>query len=138
LFYPLVLKFIQEGAGVISLSGLWSPSLATVLIVLGVILGFMLFRLSAKTTRVTSSYIGGEVLEDEVKVEDFYATIKELTFLKTIYKKAEQKCFDIYDAGFKFLSLFIKLLRYLHNGVLPTYLVWCLLGLMGLFWVFLK
>lgn len=136
--YPLALKFIQRTTGQFSVSGLWAPNLATNFIILGFILGFVFFKFSAKSARVTSSYIGGEILEDEVKPEDFYGEIRNLNILKNIYKKAEEKYFDIYGQTSKLVFWFIKILRFLHNGVLPTYLVWCLLGMMGLFLVFFR
>ena len=83
-------------------------------------------------------HMGGEVLDDNIKGEDFYTEIKDLGILKKIYKKAEEGFFDIYDACYKLVFLCIKGLRFIHNGVLPTYLVWTLLGIMGLFFIFLK
>ena len=31
-----------------------------------------------------------------------------------------------------------NVLRYFHNGILPTYLSWCLLGMLVLFYILLK
>ena len=61
---------------------------------------------------------------------EFYNTIKEMPLIKGFYAKAEKKLFDIYEVGKKIVFFFIGIFRYLHNGVLPTYLVWCLLGVM--------
>jgi len=58
--------------------------------------------------------------------------------LKFIYKLAEKKLFDIYDVGSKITFGFNKLLRYIHNGVLSTYLSWCLLGMIILFYILLR
>jgi hypothetical protein len=55
--------------------------------------------------------------------------------LGKIYKKAERGAFDIYEQGKKLVFSFSDILKYLHNGMLPTYLVWCLLGMLGLFYL---
>ncbi|MCM8823065.1 MAG: hypothetical protein NC822_00095 [Candidatus Omnitrophica bacterium] len=136
--YSTILKFIEKGVGEIYFSGLWRPLLSTGLIVSGIILGLILFFFSARSIRYSSSYIGGEVLEDEVKSEDFYNTIKDLSLLKKIYNSAENKYFDIYDQGKRLIFLLGRFLSFLHNGVLPTYLVWCLIGMLGLLYLFFR
>jgi len=137
-FYYTALKFIQGGVGKEIPFSLWKPALSTNLIILGIVLGWIIFKLSNNKIRLSSSYIGGEVLEDEVKVEDFYVNIRDMGFFKKIYLKAEHRFFDIYEQGKRIISSVTKFLSYLHNGVLPTYLVWCLLGVMGLFLIFLR
>jgi formate hydrogenlyase subunit 3/multisubunit Na+/H+ antiporter MnhD subunit len=139
--YSTILPFIKKGVGEFSLGGLWNSSLATNLIILGVIFGLIVFKImSAKKTRVSSAFIGGEELsiEEEAKISPFYDSIKEIKPLKGIYNFAEKKLFDIYELLSRFVSLFVKLFRYLHNGALPTYLVWCLVAMLGLFFVFFK
>jgi hypothetical protein len=69
---------------------------------------------------------------------EFYNTIKETGGLKTIYRLAERKVFDIYVVGAKITLGFTKVFRYLHNGILPTYLAWCLLGMIVLFYFLLR
>jgi len=66
---------------------------------------------------------------------EFYNTVKEINILGKIYKLAEDKFFDIYDQGQRLTFLITNVLRNLHNGVLPTYLVWCLLGMIVMFFV---
>ena len=58
--------------------------------------------------------------------------------LENIYNSADKKTFDIYEQGKKLVFWISGYLQRLHNGVLPTYLVWCLLGIIGLFFIFLK
>lgn len=139
--YSTILPFIKKGAGEFSLGGLWKSSLATNLIILGVIFGLIVFKImSAKKIRVSPAFVGGEELniEEEVKISPFYNTIREMKFIKKIYNLAEKKNFGVYELLSKFVFLFVKLFRYLHNGVLPTYLVWCLVAMLGLFFVFFK
>ena len=120
--------------------GFWSPGLATILIIAGLILGLIVFKLSRLNLsfRQDSPFIGGEtaVLEESrVSGTEFYNTVKEMSVLSKIYKLAEDKFFDIYNLGQRGTFGITNLLRYLHNGVLPTYLVWCLLGMIVMFFV---
>jgi hypothetical protein len=82
--------------------------------------------------------VGGEsenLEETRVTGTEFYNTVKELGLLRSIYKMAEAGFFDIYEQGKKFIFSISRPLQYLHNGILPTYMVWSLLGMIGLFYI---
>lgn len=132
--------FIYPAVNNIKQIGIWYPGIATILIITGLILGYVIYRLgNLKNVRVDNScFIGGEVLPDAYRVTgtDFYNTIKDIGVLKFIYKRAEEKAFDIYEEGVKYSLKFTEMLRSLHNGILPTYLAWCLLGMIVLFFIF--
>ncbi len=66
---------------------------------------------------------------------EFYDTIKDVGLLKWVYKKAEEKLFDIYDQGARLVFLFTKGLKKVHTGILTNYLTWCLVGVLILFLV---
>ncbi|MDD4955979.1 MAG: proton-conducting transporter membrane subunit, partial [Candidatus Omnitrophica bacterium] len=140
--YSTILKFIEKITGSFSMIGLWQPMGATILIVIGIVLGVIIFKLSSLKLRVSPGYTGGEESKispkEEAKLEDFYATIVELPFLKRVYALAERKVFDIYEQLRKLFFVFSDFLKKLHNGVLPTYLAWCLLAMIGLFYIFFK
>jgi formate hydrogenlyase subunit 3/multisubunit Na+/H+ antiporter MnhD subunit len=126
------------------LSGIWSPTLATTLIFLGLAIGFIIFKLSKikLSLRQDASFIGAETQEELTEESglsgtEFYNTVKEVGLLGNIYKKAERGVFDIYEQSKKIFS-FSRALQYLHNGVMPTYLVWMLLGMIGLFLALLR
>ncbi|MGB2705866.1 MAG: proton-conducting transporter membrane subunit [Candidatus Omnitrophota bacterium] len=123
--------------------GVWNPGLATVLILVGIAIGFVIYLLGlAVRTRQTEIFVGGETLKDNpdmrISGTEFYNTIRDIGPLKYIYKLAERKVFDIYEVGSKLTFAFNRVLRYIHNGVLPTYLSWCLLGMIILFYIFLR
>ncbi len=116
--------------------GFWSPGLATLLIIIGIILGVIVYWLgNIKALRVDSAYVGGEITPEESRVTgvDFYDTIKNMGTFKEIYREAEKKIFDIYDLGTKFVFLLVRGSRKIHSGVLPTYLFWSLFGMLVLF-----
>lgn len=124
-----------------NLFGAWSPVLVTSLLAIGLIVGLLVFRIRIGKTslRRDSSFVGGEIIPQENRVTgtDFYNSIQEIFFLRGFYKKVGQGQFDIYTQGKKIFSV-SEVLRYLHNGVLPTYLVWVLLGSLALFFTLLK
>lgn len=135
-------NFILPAVGGAEIIGFWSSSWATLLILIGIGIGFIVYFAGniKASVREDRSFIGGEPLLQTQRVSgvDFYNTIKNLPSLKAIYKKAEDKVFDIYDQGKKLVFYIAKKFQYLHNGVLPTYLVWCLLGMVVLFIVLFR
>jgi len=129
-----ILPIVKE----ITFIGTWYVGLSTLLIIIGLVLGLLVFKLKwlRPALRQDTAFTGGEVLgleENRVTGTEFYNTIKELGLLRTLYKRAEAGFFDIYEQGKRFIFSISGILQYLHNGVLPTYLVWCLLGMLVLF-----
>jgi len=115
--------------------GFWSPNIATISLLAGLVIGWLIYLLgSAQKARETEIFVGGEILKDipEMRLSgtEFYHTIQDIGFFKFMYRCAEKKLFDIYDVGTRLTFFFNRILRYLHNGVLPTYLSWCLLGML--------
>lgn len=141
--YQVPLKFfIHPSIGEIpTFPGFWSPSLATWLIIIGIVMGLLIYLLgNIKGVREDTSYIGGEVTEPRMTVSgvDFYQTISEMGLLKGIYRKAEAKVFDIYDQGRRLTFFITNRFRHLHSGLLPAYLVWCLVGMLVLFFILVR
>jgi len=135
--------FILPAVGDITYIGTWFAGLSTLLIAIALWLGFMAFRLKGlkPIARKDSVFTGGEAIdfsENRVTGTDFYLTIMDFGILKYIYKKAEGGFFDVYEQGKKLIFSIGKFLQYLHNGILPTYLVWMLLGMIVLFFVLVK
>jgi len=134
--------FILPAVKGVTFIGSWNAGVSTLLIIIGLILGILIFRLKGlrPLIRQDTAFVGGEALElreTRVTGTEFYNTIKELGLLGTIYKKAEEGVFDIYNLGKKLIFSISGALQYLHNGILPTYMVWCLLGMIGLFYIFI-
>ncbi|MDD5449756.1 MAG: proton-conducting transporter membrane subunit [Candidatus Omnitrophica bacterium] len=138
--------FIMPAIPGVNFSGQWYATLSTALVIIGLILGALLFKLKAvkPVFRRDASYTGSETAAlqynetNRVTGTEFYNTIKEYGILKGIYKRAEAGFFDIYEQGKAFVFGIGRFFQYLHNGVLPTYLVWTLLGMIVLFFTLVK
>jgi formate hydrogenlyase subunit 3/multisubunit Na+/H+ antiporter MnhD subunit len=143
--YAIPLKmFILPSLGEpVTFLGTWFAGLATALILVGIVIGFIIYFLGTIVkTREVKTFVGGEFLEKhpEMRVSgtEFYNTVQDIGVLKAIYKLAQKKVFDIYEVGSKITFGFNSILRYIHNGVLPTYLAWCLLGMGVMFYILSK
>ncbi len=143
--YQVPLKhFILPAIGEVSFMGTWYSGLSSLLVVVGLALGILLFRLRGlkPVFRQDSPFTGSETrdLPEEARVTgtEFYNTVKEFGLLPAIYERAEEGFFDIYEQAKNLVFGIGKVFQYLHNGVLPTYLAWCLLGMLGLFFIFFK
>ena len=131
--------FILPAVGGATFIGTWYAGVSTLLVIFGLVIGLFFFKFSGfkMSSRTDSVFVGGEKIDfkpNAVTGTDFYNSISEFGLLKTIYKKAQEGFFDIYEEGKK-LKVFSLPLRYLHNGILPTYMVWVLLGMVALFFV---
>ena len=152
----------------LNLWGFWSPTLATLLLLVGFLLGIIIYRWGQfPRMRTDIAFTAGELLggeEARVPGTYFYDSVKELGFLRVIYKKAEIRFFDFYEWGMAFsralaygfyhwidraLDHFYYLivkgvyqitrgLRKIHSGQLPLYLYWCIFGLLIMLWVLVQ
>jgi NADH:ubiquinone oxidoreductase subunit 5 (subunit L)/multisubunit Na+/H+ antiporter MnhA subunit len=112
--------------------GTWMSLKASLFLVAGLVVGLLIYMTAnLKAVRETAPYIGGEDVGEDMSLSgtEFYSTIEKMPLIKSFYCLAEKKVFDIYEQGKKSIFSLIRILQYLHNGVLPTYLVWCLIGM---------
>jgi NADH:ubiquinone oxidoreductase subunit 5 (subunit L)/multisubunit Na+/H+ antiporter MnhA subunit len=136
--YVLPLRFFLLPAVFgVSYTGIWAPVLATGLILVGLLVGVVIYGLGGtKVAAPKPVFVGGEVLEERaVKVSGvhFYDTIREWGFLPVIYRWSEAKLFDVYEIGSKITFGISEVLKWLHSGLLHTYLAWMFLGTVVLF-----
>jgi formate hydrogenlyase subunit 3/multisubunit Na+/H+ antiporter MnhD subunit len=127
--------------GVLGWAGsLWNSGLATGMIVLGVLLGIIIYVIGkAFKPRVAPTYYGGENLPVEdtrIPGTGFYETIEKLPVLKPLYKDSEK---GVWAPDYFFASImdgiFVKGLKRMHTGILSTYLSWSIIGLVALIFV---
>ncbi|MFC1645871.1 NADH-quinone oxidoreductase subunit L [Candidatus Omnitrophota bacterium] len=139
---PLRLFIAPSINGQIDFSGVWNSSLATILILIGLFIGFVIYLLGTLKSREVGQFIGGEDLEKNSQMRpsgvEFYNTVSDISILKKIYYLAETKIFDIYEVLKKICAYFTSLLRAVHTGILLTYLLWVLFGLMALLYFIAK
>ena len=145
--------------------GWWQPGIATLLIILGIIVGFIIYSAGkVKLGRVSEVYVGGEAVSSQMRVSgaDFYDTLRDFIGLRRLYRAAEKGAFDIYrgmlafargvahflfaldrlvDLCWRGLSWVVLLVgkgcSLAHTGILHTYLAWYLVGTVILLVVFL-
>lgn len=132
---PLPLFIIPAVGPLPDFAGSWKPVMATALIAAGVLIGALFYLiLMPKQTRTVDTFIGGEDPEalGRVSGAEFYDTIKDGRFFSAFYRRAPE-LLDPYALVRKPVYFTVELLQRLHNGILPTYLVWCLLGMAGIF-----
>jgi NADH:ubiquinone oxidoreductase subunit 5 (subunit L)/multisubunit Na+/H+ antiporter MnhA subunit len=125
LFYPITGEF--------SFIGVWKSDTVSFLILISIALGIIIYFIgNIKNYRTADSFVGGgENMAEKADFStvEFYKTISELKPLKYLYKKAEEKWFDIYDLSKRVILWFSHLFSDTHNGVLSTYAIWIFAGL---------
>ena len=125
---PVVPGLTEENSWI----GWWKPGLASALLGVGFLFGWLAYKLSTwKGPRIDSSYIGGEKplpAENRVTGTEFYNTVAEMPPWRIIYRLAERKAFDLYNQAAAGVFFIAGGLRSVHNGVLPFYLSWVLAG----------
>ena len=129
----IIPNLIEPASGSFNYSGIWQSQSVSILILVSVVVGFLIYLYgNMKNHRVSDSFIGGAELQEETNFSplDFYQTIKNFKFLNFFYRKAEKKWFDIYDV-FKTIILWLnKMFSNAHNGFLPRYIFWYVAGLL--------
>ncbi len=136
VWYTLPLNaFINPATGTVPAAiGSWNSILAVILLAGGLVIGLLIYLAGRmfKKARRGSSYVGGEELPAEqarVPGTDFYDSIRSMQPLSAVYKIQERGALDPYN-WFGRLGLWCSgLLKKIHNGMLPLYTFWTLLGM---------
>jgi len=135
----------------VDVPGVWWAGPATLLLLIAFTVGLVVYLLTMRggKLRRTSTYIGGEKMQDvyisgdeqgaqrhvEVTGVDFYNSIEQLPGLQRFYTLTRKRVFDIYDFLRRASSYVTGMLRSLHTGILPSYLRWFVAGLLLVVWV---
>jgi len=128
----IVPKLFMPVSGTFQFTGFWDSSFVSFLVLISIILGIVLYlALNLNKFRTEDSFIGGEKIQDQTgySTTEFYKTIGEFRFFALIYRKAEERWFDIYDLSKKFVLWLSHQLSEGHTGVLPVYVIWVFAGL---------
>ncbi len=128
LFSPIV--------GEIKFTGIWDSSAISLLILISIILGLLVYLVfSVSRFRTDDSFLGGETKREEAGFPstEFYETIKNFKLFNPIYKAAEKKWFDIYEVSKNIVLKISHVLSAAHNGILSNLAFWVLAGLIFMF-----
>jgi len=128
----VVPKLFMPVSGSFLFLGFWNSSLVSLIVLISIVLGIILYlAFNLKKFRTEDSFIGGEKIQDQTgyATPEFYKTIGEFRLFSIIYRKAEEKWFDIYDLSKKFVLWLSHQLSEAHKGVLPGYVLWIFAGL---------
>lgn len=124
ILFPLVGEF--------SYPGMWQASDVSLLIVLSLVLGMIIYWITAgPRVRISESFTGGEAFKEDrgFPVTHFYGTIKSAPILSGIYNTAYKGWFDVYHISKAFILWIYKGISARHDGILQTYLIWVIAGL---------
>jgi NADH:ubiquinone oxidoreductase subunit 5 (subunit L)/multisubunit Na+/H+ antiporter MnhA subunit len=119
-------------AGNFQYVGSWNSTTISLLILISIILGIIIYLAgNIKNFRVDDSFVGGETFREQTGYAstEFYKTIANFKLFSFIYRKAEEKWFDIYDISRNIVLWFNKKFSLAHTGVLSNYAIWILAGL---------
>ncbi len=139
VFYHVPLKlFIYPALNIepgTAIFGTWHSGLATILIIIGIGLGVLIWLVAklSRNVRTVPNWTCGEVQNSEdmrIPGTHFYKTVSRMGGLKQLYTGQEKGYFDPYDQGGRCGLTLTAFLRWLHSGVLPMYLTWVTLGLL--------
>jgi len=122
---------------------LWNPYLATFAIIVGLVIGIIIYLIGKVFNyKEQPVFTGGEKFDLEERRfpgTGLYLTILELPFIGTYLKDRDKGAYDIYNivkkAGWKTI---VEKLKNLHDGILSTYLSWCIVGLMIIMFVLMN
>ncbi len=139
-------------------TGIWSPSLAALLIIVGIVVGVIVFTFgTAVKPRRSRVFVGGEILDEEaarMTGPNFYSSVNTIDMLKKTYDFGEGGAFDfynyllgiarglavvfkdvinwfivmIYKSIAKMVGALGRLTSILHTGELYNYVGWIFLG----------
>jgi formate hydrogenlyase subunit 3/multisubunit Na+/H+ antiporter MnhD subunit len=144
IFYHVPLKlFIYPALNIeagTAIFGTWDSTLATALIILGIVVGLLILLVGilARKVRAVPTWTCGEVQPNDqiiISGTHFYKTVSSMGGFRQLYTGQEKGYFDLYNQGGKLGLALTGFLRWLHSGLLPMYLTWVTLGLVVILFI---
>jgi formate hydrogenlyase subunit 3/multisubunit Na+/H+ antiporter MnhD subunit len=118
-------------AGTFEFTGTWSSTTVSVMVLVSIALGLLIYLLGSwKNFRTSDSYVGGEKIQDETSFStlEFYKSLQEFKWLDLMYQRAKDRWFDLYELSRKFISWLGGIFSRFHTGVLHDYAIWVFAG----------
>jgi len=125
-------RLFMPVSGTFEYTGLWSSSLVGLMVLVSIALGLVIYLLgNIKNFRTSDSFVGGDKIQEETSFSslEFYKSIQEFHWIDSIYRKAKDRWFDLYDLSGRFISWLGGLFSRLHTGILHDYTLWVVAGL---------
>jgi multicomponent Na+:H+ antiporter subunit A len=125
-------RLFMPVAGIFEFTGTWSSATVSLLVVVSIVLGLLIYYLgNIKNMRSSDSFVGGENLQEELSFStpEFYKSFQEFPWLSSMYRRARDKWFDLYELLGRFFSWLGSLFSRAHTGVLHDYTLWVFAGL---------
>jgi formate hydrogenlyase subunit 3/multisubunit Na+/H+ antiporter MnhD subunit len=123
-------------------TGYWSPVAATVLMVVGLLVGLIIYAFGkTKKVRIDENvWTGGNIMDNEeirIPGTHFYKTVTDDLYpaYTALFKDGQKGAMDAYNIWGRLGNNVVQVLRRLHNGILSTYLSWTIIGLGALTFV---
>jgi formate hydrogenlyase subunit 3/multisubunit Na+/H+ antiporter MnhD subunit len=124
----------DAGTGAIGTpTGHWEPARATMLLLIGMLLGTGLLWLSSRRVRVVRPFLCGEVpaaTDDRFRVPatHFYETVQKLPWVGPMLAHGQLGAMDLYYWCGKHGHVVVDVLRAQHTGLISLYAAWCVIG----------
>jgi len=128
----VVPKLFMPVSGSFEYTGTWASSTVSLLVLVSIALGIVIYLLgNVKNFRTSDSFVGGEKIQDETSFStlEFYKSLQEFKWLDVMYRRAKDRWFDLYDLSRQFISWLGGIFSRLHTGVLHDYTLWVFAGL---------
>ncbi len=96
--------------------------------------GILFYVITVLPVRKDCAYLGGENVDENCYPTgtDFYRTFETAPLLRSVYRWSKNKYLDLYDLSARALRSAGSVLSDMHAGVLNSYVLWVVAGLIAL------
>jgi len=128
----VVPRLFMPVSGFFEYSGYWASSAVGLLVLVSIALGILIYFIgNLKNFRTSDSFVGGDKIQEETSFStlEFYKSFQEFRWLDTLFRRAKDRWFDLYDLSGRFISWLGGIFSRLHTGILHDYSLWVFAGL---------
>jgi len=128
----VVPKLFMPVSGTFEYTGFWASSTVSLLVLVSIVLGLVIYLIgNIKNFRTSDSFVGGEKIQDQTSFStlEFYKSLQEFKWLDTMFRRAKDRWFDLYDLSGSFITWLGVVFSRAHTGILHDYTLWVFAGL---------